>query len=136
MTDSRNQWTTDARYFEHSKVVNPIDHQTPKVPTADFDQCLHEQGESRIIPLDLSNKVLCPVRAPARAFAPTSFVSNRVIASVHRRMPPLSFISSSVAKVGEINRETIPWTPHDLFTLPVGSATHFAECDTALYWVR
>jgi hypothetical protein len=60
MTNPRTKWTTDARYFEYSKVVNSVGHQTPKCPTADFNHCLHEEGESRIIPLDLSGKLLCP----------------------------------------------------------------------------
>ena len=46
MSDPSSKWTTDARYFEYSKVANPIGYQTPKVPTADFNHSLHEQGES------------------------------------------------------------------------------------------
>src|SRR4051794_20596217 len=60
MTGRSDRWTTDARYFEYSKVANPVGHQTPKVPLGDFDRRLHEEGESRIIPLDLSDKLRCP----------------------------------------------------------------------------
>ena len=40
-----------------ARSLTPFAHQTPKVPTADFDHSLHEQGESRIIPLDLSYSI-------------------------------------------------------------------------------
>ena len=36
----------------------------------------------------------------------------------------------------EFDGESIPWTPHDLFTLPVGAAMHTADSDAALYWVH
>jgi gentisate 1,2-dioxygenase len=36
----------------------------------------------------------------------------------------------------ECHGQTIPWTPHDILSLPAGSATHIADADAALYWVH
>src|SRR5437762_12936258 len=137
MTDPRTKWTADARYFEYSTVVNPIGHQTPKIPTADFDHRLHEEGESRVIPLDLSQKLLCPSPATSPNLC-ASFIrikpGERITTSPNATSQ-LYFVIRGADRT-EFNAEAIPWTPHDLFTLPMGSATHISESDTALYWVH
>jgi gentisate 1,2-dioxygenase len=137
MNDARSKWTSDARYFEYSKVANPIGHQTPKVPTADFNHRLHEHGESRIVPLDLSEKLLCPSPATSPNLC-ANFIRIRPgerVSTSPNATSQLCFVIRGNGRT-EFNGETIPWTPHDLFTLPVGSATHIAESDTALYWVH
>jgi len=137
MTDSRDTWTTDARYFEYSKVVNPVGHQTPKCPLGDFEHCLHEEGESRIIPLDLSAQLKCPAPATSPNLC-ANFIRitpGQQVATTVNATSQLFFVIRGKGRT-ETNGEAISWTPHDLFTLPVGSATHRAESDAALYWVH
>jgi gentisate 1,2-dioxygenase len=137
MTDRRDKWTADARYFEYSKVANPIGHQTPKCPLGDFPHGLHEEGASRIIPLDLSDKLRCPGPATSPNLC-ANFIRIRPgeqVATSPNATSQLFFVIRGNGRT-EVSGETIPWTPHDLFTLPAGPATHVAESDAALYWVH
>jgi gentisate 1,2-dioxygenase len=137
MKDLRNPWTTDARYFEYSKVVNPIGHQTPKCPLASFDRRLHEEGDSRIIPLDLSEKLQCPSPATSPNLC-ASFIRikpGESVATAPNATSQLFFVIRGEGRT-ELQGETITWTPHDIFTLPTYAATHIATSDAALYWVH
>lgn len=137
MSDPRDRWTADARYFEYSKVANPIGHQTPKCPLANFDRRLHEGGESRVIPLDLSDKLLCPSPATSPNLC-ANFIRIKPgerVATAPNATSQLHFVIRGEGRT-EFQGETIPWGPHDIFTLPTGAATHVATSDAALYWVH
>lgn len=137
MSDARDKWTKAARYFEYSKVANPVGHQTPKCPLATFDRELHEDGETRIIPLDLSDKLLCPSPATSPNLC-ASFIrikDGERIATRPNATSQLYFVIRGEGRT-EFQGESIPWTPHDILTLPCGAATHIAQTDTALYWVH
>src|SRR5258708_26697056 len=63
-----DRWTKDAQYFEYSKAANPIGSGLiSKVPLADFPHRLHEEGPTRIVPFDLSERLGCPGPATSPA---------------------------------------------------------------------
>ncbi|MEW6255594.1 MAG: cupin [Pseudomonadota bacterium] len=134
---SRETWTADARYFEYSKAANPIGHATPKCPLGTFDKSLHQDGPSRIIPLDLSEKLLCP--APATS---PNLCANFIRITAGERIETAVNATSELFFViqGEgdtlIDGQSLSWETHDLFTLPLGQATHVAKTDSVLYWVH
>jgi gentisate 1,2-dioxygenase len=137
MTDARSKWTSDARYFEYSTAADPVGHQTPKVPTANFGHALHEHGDSRIIPLDLSEALRCPSPATSPNLC-ANFIRIRPgerITTSPNATSQLYFVIRGTGRT-EFGGGAIPWTPRDLFTLPAGFASHVAESDAALYWVH
>ncbi len=134
---TREQWAADARYFEYSKVANPIGHQTPKCPLGVFDRQMHQGGTTRIIPLDLSEKLMCPGPATSPNLCANFIRINageRITTSINATSE-LYFVIQGEGQT-DVNGDILPWTPHDLFTLPVGSATHTANTDSVLYWVH
>src|SRR6266478_4670686 len=119
MKDSRTPWTADARYFEYSKVANPIGHQMPKCPLANFDSRLHEEGDSRIIPFDLSDKLKCPSPATSPNLC-ANFIRikpGEQVATSPSATSQLFFVIRGEGQT-EFQGETIPWSQHDIFTLP------------------
>jgi gentisate 1,2-dioxygenase len=137
MSDARDRWTADAVYFEYSKVANPVGHQTPKCPLADFNHRLHEEGPSRVIPLDLSDKLRCPGPATSPNLC-ANFIRIKPGDEVPTTVNATSQLYFVIRGQGStlFNGESIPWTTHDLFTLPLGAALHQAKTDAALYWVH
>src|SRR5436190_24064287 len=113
MTDPRQKWAADARYFEYSKVVNPVGHQTPKCPLGDFAHRLHEEGESRVIPLDLSDRLRCPGPATSPNLC-ANFIRIRPgerVATAVNATSQLFFVIRGEGRT-EAGGEVIPWTPH------------------------
>ena len=56
-----DELTRDGVFYEYSRAADPIGSGAiPPVPYAEFPAALHEQGPTRIIPLDLSRELRCP----------------------------------------------------------------------------
>lgn len=137
--DSLGRWTEDAQYFEYSKAANPIGAGLiSKVPLADFPSSLHEEGPTRIIPFDLSEKLGCPGPATSPALC-ANFV--RILAS--EKLTTRSNATSELYYVirgrghSTIQGEQLPWREGDFFALPAGCmAEHHADEESAFYWVH
>jgi gentisate 1,2-dioxygenase len=132
------RWTRAARYFEYSKAANPVGHQTPAVPFADFPAHLHEQGPTRIVPFDLSAKLRCPGPATSPSLC-ANFI--RILAGERIETQPNA--TSEVYYVirgrgrSRVPGGELPWNEGDFFTLPADSRTeHYADADAAFYWVH
>ncbi len=57
----------DVQFFEYTKAANPLGRGTiNQVPYAELPRTLHEQGDTRIVPFDLSDKLICdsPATSP------------------------------------------------------------------------
>ncbi|MFG1422666.1 cupin domain-containing protein [Roseixanthobacter liquoris] len=134
---SRAKWAEDARYFEYTKVANPIGHQTPKCPLGSFDRQLHQGGETRIIPLDLSAGLMCPSPATSPNLS-ANFIRINAGESITTSINATSELYFVIEGKGQtqIGGDALPWEQHDLFTLPLGAATHVATTDSVLYWVH
>ncbi len=132
--NSKTRWDAENLYYEFSAAVAP---ELPAIPCTTFDRELHQQGLTRIIPLDLSRQIKVD----------TSAVSPVVSAHFLRICPKESLKTTTVATAQlfyvirgsgytESEYGTMKWSQGDLFTLPsCDRAIHTATEDGAIYWV-
>ncbi len=129
----------NARYYEYTKAANPIAAgYIPRIPLADFPAHLHQSGESRVIPFDLSDKLDCPWPATSPSLL-ANFVRVRAGESLETNPDATSQLFHVIQGSGQTRFEgrSIPWSQGDTFVLPFGSgAEHQAESDAAFYFVH
>jgi len=138
-TQDNDGWTNDGLYYEYSKAANPIGAGLiPKVPLADFPRSLHESGPTRVIPFDLSEKLKCPGPATSPALC-ANFLrinSGDRLGTAPNATSELYYVIRGRGR-SKVHGEQIPWEQGDFLTLPAQSmAEHFAETDTAFYWIH
>jgi len=137
MTTTMNTqtWEAQAQFKEYLSAVNP---KMPKIDVEAFLSNLHESGETRLMPFDLSPNLQTNYAATSpnllagylRVNATESFTTDFVATSqmyfvIHGK-------GSTTADQG-----TIDWKAGDLFTLPSTSkALHQATEDSVLFWVN
>jgi len=137
-----------ARYHDYRYASNPVgDGTIGPIPAIQWGAELHEQGGTRIVPLDNSQAIAttCPATTPGLL---ASFVHVRpgdAIVTEADATSQLFFVmrgsgTSQLADTigsGGHPSDDLPWQAGDLFTLPAGCrATHVAGDDAALYWVH
>src|SRR5258707_166364 len=114
--------TKDSQYREYTPAVNPLGQGTiPPVASADFLHTLHEQGATRVIPFDLSDKLECswPGTSPALL---SNFIRINAGEEISTRVNATSELyyvmrghGSSTAGDTEID-----WKQGDFFVVPGG----------------
>ncbi|MDG6094222.1 cupin domain-containing protein [Acetobacter sp. AN02] len=126
-------------FYEYSKAANPIrPGLTPRVPCHFFPPSLYAEGESRIIPLDLSEELRCPGPATGPGLC-ANFV--RINAGDTLRMTPdaTSIVFYAIRGKGRAicDASDFEWKHGDFFAVPaVGGITLSASADAALYAVH
>ena len=133
-SNSATQWETDTIYYEFSAAVAP---KLPAIPHAKFGAELHQQGETRIVALDLSSQLqsIAPATSPIIS---AYFLSIRPQESLKTNSPATAQLFYVIRGKGKTESEygTMEWSQGDLFTLPsCEGAIHSAQEDTAIYWV-
>jgi len=137
-SDTPAELEKDVQYFEYTKAANPLNRGTiVQVPYAELPSKLHEEGSTRIIPFDLSDKLKTEGRATSPNLS-ASFI----------RIKPGEQLTTSVNATSELyyvirgtgttsTRGTeIDWSVGDFFVIPGGKdAAHKAQSDSALYWI-
>ena len=138
-TIDHDELTQDALFYEYSRAADPIGSGAiPSVPRAEFSATLHEQGPTRVIPLDLSRQLGCPGPATSPSLC-ANFLHIRPGESI--RVQPnassqLYFVMRGRGQT-QFGDTQFPWGTGDFVTLPAGNAAvHQAENDAALYWVH
>ena len=138
-TTDHDELTQDALFYEYSRAADPIGSGAiPSVPHAEFSATLHEQGPTRVIPLDLSRQLGCPGPATSPSLC-ANFLHIRPGESI--RVQPnassqLYFVMRGRGQT-QFGDTQFPWGTGDFVTLPAGNAAvHQAENDAALYWVH
>jgi gentisate 1,2-dioxygenase len=138
-TIEHDELTQDALFYEYSRAADPIGSGAiPSVPHAEFSATLHEQGPTRVIPLDLSRQLGCPGPATSPSLC-ANFLHIRPGESI--RVQPnassqLYFVMRGRGQT-QFGDAQFPWGTGDFVTLPAGNAAvHQAENDAALYWVH
>jgi gentisate 1,2-dioxygenase len=138
-TTEHDELTQDALFYEYSRAADPIGSGAiPSVPHAEFSATLHEQGPTRVIPLDLSRQLGCPGPATSPSLC-ANFLHIRPGESI--RVQPnassqLYFVMRGRGQT-QFGDTQFPWGTGDFVTLPAGNAAvHQAENDAALYWVH
>jgi gentisate 1,2-dioxygenase len=137
--DMLDDLTRDGLFYEYSRAADPLHAGsiTP-IPFAEFPSTLHEQGLTRIIPLDLSRQLRCPGPATSPSLS-ANFI--RILPSESLSVQPnassqLYFVIRGRGQT-QFQDRTIPWETGDFLTLPPGGeAVHSADEDSALYWVH
>ena len=132
--DSATQWDTEALYYEFSSAVAP---KLPTIPCTAFERKLHQQGATKIIPLDLSQQLqsIAPATSPIIS---ASFLKIRPQESLKTNTPATAQLFYVIRGKGQTESEygRLKWSKGDLFTLPsCDGAIHAASEDTAIYWV-
>ncbi|MDJ0571112.1 MAG: hypothetical protein QNJ53_18970 [Pleurocapsa sp. MO_192.B19] len=133
-SNSITQWDADTLYYEFSAAVAP---KLPAISCTTFGGELHQQGATRIIPLDLSRQIqsIAPATSPVIS---AYFLRIRPQQSLKTTSPATAQLFYVIRGRGQTESEygTIRWSKGDLFTLPsCGGAIHAASEDTAIYWV-
>ncbi|MDA1038858.1 MAG: cupin [Planctomycetota bacterium] len=146
--DPTERLTAAARFYDYRRASNPLaDTGVAPVPGARFAATLHEQGPTRILPLDTSTTLGCggPATTPGLCANFIRIHSGDAIVTDVNATSQLFFVMRGTGATrldfdGGINMPAgveIPWRAGDLFTLPARStATHVGGDDAALYWVH
>ena len=132
--DSVSQWEKDAIYYEFSAAVAP---KLPEIPKVTFDAELHQQGKTRTIALDLSEKLqsLAPATSPSISAYFLRIKSQESLKTNSSATAQLFYVIRGQGKT-ETEYGAMEWSKGDLFTLPFcDRAIHSATQDAALYWV-
>lgn len=135
MNRTNTTWQKTALSWEYHKAANP---RLAEVPIRAFPASLHETGDTRIIPLDLAAEL--GTKYPATT---PNLLANFIRIKPGESLPAIARASSEVFYVmrgaGRTETEygTLEWKKGDSFTLPMNQGvTHFADEDSALYWVH
>src|SRR5450631_3050382 len=129
------EWGAAALFNEYMSAVNPS---MPKITIEAFDSSLHETGNTRIIPLDLSHalKTNYPATTP-------NLMANFVRICAGDTIVTSAITSSELFYVirGKGTSETewgiTGWSEGDVFAIPATeSVRHNATSDSAFYWIN
>ena len=133
-SNSVTQWEADAIYYEFSAGVAP---KLSAIPCVTFGAELHQQGVTKIVPLDLSRQLqsIAPATSPVISAYFLSIRPQEGLKTSSSATAQLFYVIRGKGKT-ESEYGTIEWSKGDLFTLPsCDRAIHFASEDTAIYWV-
>lgn len=134
-TDLTNDsWSRDAQFFEYMSANNP---DMPQVEIRAFDAELHQQGATRIIPLDMADclKTAYPATTPNLM---ANFLRICAGESLKTEAAATSEMFYVIRGAGRTESEwgVTEWKTGDLYVVPnTASTEHFATEDTAIYWV-
>ena len=136
MTNFLNeQWAKSALTWEYAAAARP---ELADIPIQAFPSQLHEEGETRIIGLDLSEVIGTPYPATT-----PNLMANYLRICPNDKLQTTVLASSEVFFVmrgrgrTETDSGTLTWQAGDAFTLPTNrGTTHHAQEDTALFWVH
>jgi len=135
MTSVNEQWTKQIVTWEYSSAAKP---DIPDIPIQPFPPKLHQEGETRLITLDLSKEIETPYLATT-----PNLLANYIRICANDSIELAATATSEVFYVmrgaGRTETEfgTIEWQQGDSFALPTNKGVkHFATEDTAIYWVH
>lgn len=129
----------DGLYYQYTTSADPVSAGfITKIPCIPFLHTLHEEGDTRIIPLDISKELQTPYPATSPALL-ANFVRIKSGEHIDTSCNATSQIFYVIRGNGhtEVGDKKIPWNSGDFFVLPSCSpATHYAEIESAFYYVH
>jgi len=131
---AQQQWEQQADFKEYMSAVNP---NMPKIDVIDYPNTLHESGETRIIPFDLSEQLNTdyPATSPNLMANYLRICKDDTLKTDAKATSQMFYVIRGSGKT-QMSHGTINWKTGDLFTLPgVPDALHHATEDAAIYWV-
>lgn len=132
---AQQKWEHQAQVKEYMSAVNPS---MPKIDVVDYPSSLHEGGDTRIIPFDLSAtlETAYPATSP-NLMANYIHINEGDLLKTDVSATSQMFYVIRGSGHTQMKNGTIKWKQGDLFTLPaVPDALHSASSDTAIYWVH
>ncbi len=127
-------WSANAQFNEYMSASNPS---MPKIGVKAFDASLHQTGETRIIPMDLSDDLLTayPATTPNLIANFLRICANESLDTATQATSEMFYVIRG-AGTTETEWGTTAWKTGDLFVLPTtAKAVHYATQDSAIYWV-
>ncbi|MDQ6988680.1 MAG: hypothetical protein Q9M19_02265 [Mariprofundaceae bacterium] len=128
-------WAQEVISWEYSAAAIP---DLNAIPVQPFPAALHEQGETRVIALDLSEVLETPYLATT-----PNLLANYIRICAAETIKTVASATSEVFYVmrgsgrSESAAGSITWQQGDTFTLPCNQGVqHFADEDAALYWTH
>lgn len=138
-TTKLKQLTENGTYYEYTKAADPIGAGTiSRIPLVEFGSELHEAGGTRIIPLDISDRLDCegPATSPALCANFVRILAGDTLSTSFNATSQLFYVMRGRGRT-EFEGATIPWATGDFVALPAGQvAYHYAVTDTALYLIQ
>ncbi|MBU8786935.1 cupin [Bacillus glycinifermentans] len=132
------QLTKHARFFEYTTASDPVGSGIiSPVPIKEFGPELYRSGETRIIPLDISNELKTDYPASSPSLL-AHFVKIRTGDTINTKPNATSELYYVIEGAGTTVScgETIEWHKGDFFTLPAGSnSRHTASEDSSIYYI-
>ena len=126
-------------YYEYTKAADPIGSGAiSKIPFAEFGSELHKTGSTRIIPLDISEKLSCegPATSPALCANFVRILAGESLSTNFNATSQLFYVMHGNGRT-EFDGLNIPWRTGDFVALPIGKQTlHFADTDSAFYMIH
>jgi gentisate 1,2-dioxygenase len=126
-------------YYEYTKAADPIGSGAiSKIPFAEFGSELHNTGSTRIIPLDISEKLRCegPATSPALCANFVRILAGEALSANFNATSQLFYVMHGSGRT-EFDGINIPWRTGDFVALPIGKETrHFADTDSAFYLIH
>lgn len=129
------QWEQQAQFKEYMSAVNPP---MPKIDVLDFAHTLHEEGATRVIQFDLSERLQTsyPATTPNLMANFIRLCEGTSLRTDAKATSQMFYVIRGQGRT-QMQHGTIEWREGDLFTLPaVPDALHSATQDAALYWVH
>lgn len=131
---AQQKWQAQAEFKEYMSAVNPP---MPKIDVIAYESALHQDGDTRIIPFDLSKQLETqyPATSPNLLASFLRIKTNDCLKTDANASSQLFYVIRGKGRT-QMKHGTIEWKEGDLFTLPaVPDALHSADEDTAIYWV-
>jgi len=128
-------WKKQAQNWEYTAAATP---DLPEIPFHVFSASLHTSGESRIIPLDVSEQLHTPYAATSPNLL-ANYIRICRDDGVHTELASSSEVFYVMYGQGQsvVDGDVIRWQEGDVFTLPCNhGAYHQASEDACLYWVH
>jgi gentisate 1,2-dioxygenase len=133
-------WQAKARVFDYRQAANPVrPGLTEPIPYRCWPAALHGSGPTRVIPLDLSDRLGCagPATSPALAAHFLRVVAGEGLKAASVATSSLFYVLEGRGQLNW-NGRTLNWTQGDLVVLPWGSGAPLLEAasTSVLYWVH
>jgi gentisate 1,2-dioxygenase len=126
----------DLRIYEYTSAANP---NMSKIPVLTHDCKLHENGETRIIPFDLSNflKTQYQATSPNLLASFIKICDNEEIDTYANSTSQIFYVIRGKG-YSIIENEIINWSEGDLFVVPYyeHKIYHYSMTDSSLYWIN
>lgn len=132
---AQQHWEHQAEVKEYMSAVNPP---MPKIEVIDYPSSLHEVGETRVIPFDLSAQLKTdyPATSPNLMASYLKISAGDILKTDAKATSQMFYVIRGAGR-SQMSLGTIEWKAGDLFTLPsLPEVLHTATEDTAIYAVN